>query len=873
MNNAARRWRAVYVWLLRWLPREFHERNAADLVAIFEERLGPGGRGSLVRECVDVIGLAFTLRLPRPGRTRSPAARGEASHTIVQELGQTVRGLLRAPTFSLSVLATMGFGLGTVSVVFTLAWGLWLSPLPYRDPDSLVSVADLYEGSGGAVSLPELAVYETAPAIQALAAYRYGALITNDPEVPPARLTAYSVEPRLFPILGVEPVLGRGFSSGDIGGSEAGAALISHRLWLRRFGGDPGIIGRSFSVSGGLLTIVGVMPAAFEFPYGLPSDVWLPLDRSESSDRNSRFYQTIGRLRPGAEIDDAATQLRSLGERLVLDHPETNRGWSAAIFSVVDLTVSRYRRALSLLLGLVALLAGVSVANTTSLFLARRLSRQRELSMRVALGATSWRLSRMVFLESAVLAAGAAAAGIAIAMFTAGSLAATLPASTPRLADVRVTWHSVAVVTGAGFLMALVCGMLSSLGIARGDTASMLRGAGRGVVGEVRHRLRSTLVVAEIALSVVLLVGAGITTRAFTNVMRADRGYDPQHLAIVHATVPFATSRDPAVRVAQWAAVRRQLAQLPGVTRVGMSTGFPGSPLGALLGGPFTDRDDPERPVSSSLVAADPDYFTAMRTPIRRGRAFTPADGVGAPKVAVVNEAFAKAMWPAAQALGRRLVAPGSDQADPGGTLEVVGVVADMSLGGIGSPTVYVSLAQRAPYWVDIMARTAGPPAPMIGLIEKAIREVEPRMLIEESTTMSAVLGNRFALERAQGALSVLFATLAVLLTAIGVYGLLASIIAQRDLEIGVRRALGASAAAIVTTLLQRGVTLGFLGVAVGAAIVIALRPVADRYLGGMTASVGAIGLGALAVLAIVAVACGAASRRALRIDALRVLR
>jgi putative ABC transport system permease protein len=876
-------WRRAYGWLVAALPSAFRSRNGAELRDAFDRRSG-SARGWArqrvsARECADLAVQVVRLRLRGSGAARRAGsvgrrrAGGGGIEPLWREVRQVARGLVRSPGFSLSVLATLGLGIGAVAAVFNLAYGLWLKPLPYEDPASLVTVRDTYQGVGATVSAPALADYGRMQSLAGLEAYHYGAVIVDEGEEP-TRLVAFRVTSRLFELLGVQAALGRTFVPGDAAGENGRVMVLSDRVWRERFGADPGMVGRTVRLRGAPATVVGVMPPAFDFPLYLPSEVWLPFDLAgPGDDRDARMLMAVGRLRPGATEAGLAAELATVSARLADAYPASHRGWVARARPLIDEELGSYRSALALLLAMVTLLVGIATANVAGLFLARHAGRARELMVRAALGASVWRLRRWVLMESVLLALAAGALGVAVAYALSSGLAAMLPSTTPRLRHVQLG----APVLGCALVVSLAAGVLAGLGSTgkRALAAGEVLRAGRGVRGASRQRLRMVLLVGELALSLVLVVAAGSMGRAFLSLVRTDRGFEPDGLLTMHVTVPFdGGAGGVEARALLFERMAERLEALPGIAEAALVTGYPGSGMGTLGGGPVSSgHEGSSGDVFTLLRSASPSYFATMQTALIEGRSFTPADRPGAPAVAIVNEALAQRLWPGTSAVGRRLPLSaaliGEDV-----PVEVVGVVADMRLATTASPALFLPTAQYPAFWTDVLIRTTVAPMSVAAAVRTELRALEPRLLIEGMEPMTAVLADRMALERTQSALAALFGALATILSAVGVYGLLAHLVNQRVQEIGVRRAVGARAGHILGLIVLRGMRPCVAGVAVGGAAALALQRFVASRVFGLSELDPAVVAGAAGLLLLIAlVSCWLPAHRAVRIDPLRALR
>ncbi len=598
------------------------------------------------------------------------------------DLRHAGRRLRRAPGFTAVAVFTLAIGIGTASAIFSLAYAIWLKPLPYRDPDRLVVLQGVHAKSGDAASVfsgPDTAdLREGAASVANLAALRSGAQVARigDERI---RIVADDATPNLFDVLGATPALGRTFSASDAGQP---VAVLSHATWVSRFGKDPNVLSRTFELSGRPYSIIGVMPRGFRFPQILESEIWTASIFASWTDRSQRYLQLVARLPSGATIDQASREVAAVAARLAREYPATNDGWSAKVAPLDDRRAAGYGAIFGSLLGIVGLFLLVGCANLAGLLVARNMDRRGELAVCASLGATRWRLARQLALEAGVIALAGALAGIALSSPASRALAALMPPRLPGLDDVQLSWPVLAFAIAVSVVTALLCGVLPALSLGTVSASEALTGPRRS--GPRSQRLQNMLVVAEVAAAMMLVVGATLMTQTFSTLLNRDRGFNPHGMFALNVSLPFEQDKylDASVRAATLDAIISRVATLPGVAHVGATNGFPGSALG-ILGSvmlhPAAGAAKAE--VSAALRSATPDYFAAMGVALKSGRVFRADDTASAPRVAVVNETLVRAMWPDGQAIGRQLTIPSGD--DRGTTYDwtVVGVVADMHLG------------------------------------------------------------------------------------------------------------------------------------------------------------------------------------------------
>lgn len=874
----------VYHRLLRLLPDAQRREAEPDLLDVFRAdhaRIAgmTGAARFWIRIILDTLVLAVAERRSSdsragfvyPTRTFGLWLEGWGS-----DAWHAVRRLRRAPAFSGAVFITLTLGLGTATTVFSAAYAIWLKPLPYTDADRLVTLRDAYRGGFGAyVSVAELDDYRMVAAFQGVAAYSYGAALTKIAQEP-VRVLAFRTSIGLFPLLGARPALGRLFVDADLSGDAAPVVLLSDAFWRTRFGADPAIVGERLDLLGSR-TVVGVMPSAFRFPDQSPSDVWIPLDpRNEPTDRSSRTVLAIARLSGSATLEHARNEMALVAKRLEAAYPASNAGWSVVVTSFVEETLGGYRPAFASLLSAVCLLLLVGCSNVASLFLARNASRQRDLCVQTALGASRSRLRRQVLVEALLISGVGGLGGVLLACVGSSLLAAMLPLGTPRLDQIRIDWPTMGfAVTGATFAGGL-CGLVPALCLSTVVPGRRLAEGNRTVASGRHHRLQNGLVVAEVALSFVLLVGAGLMARSFLTLVNRDRGFSPNEVLTMHLTLPVGRYGSPDARVLAFQDLVDRLHRLPDVQAAGLATGYPGGWHGYLGSAPI--RADPRgsgASVSTVVRAASPDYFTVMQVPLRAGRIFTDRDRTGAEDVLIANATFASRVWPGQNAIGKTIsMPPGVGTVDAGTALRVVGVVGDMQLGPLASPEIFVAMYQVPTSWADVVVRTSRVSDSQLAAVRQVVRSIEPDALVEGAQPMGQLLSSYFAWPRTQSVIVGLFGLLTAFLAAVGLHGLLAYVVSERFDEIGVRLALGATRRNLFNMVVVRGMTLTAIGLGVGAGAASAVVWFARGQVFGLGTVEPSIFVAAAGfVMAAAFVTCFMPARCATQVDPVSILR
>jgi putative ABC transport system permease protein len=843
---------------LAWLARQVWRVCVAGIAAHADRWLGrasPGAAASNVR-----VG---------PRRVRGPFV------GLAHDLRLTGRVIARQPGFAALTIATLALGIGATTTIYALAYHVWLKPLPYANADRLVMIEDVNTrtDSTAAFSDPEIVDYRAAPSLADIAHSWYGADVFRDGGEP-KRTIVYEVSPNLFTVLGAVPALGRPFTPGDVRDANP-VAILSDALWRHAYGADPHIVGRTLHAVNMTVTVVGVMPPGFRYPFYSDDVMWVPLRPAYTSpDRHVRGATVIGLLKPGATLDSLHGELAVIGKRLAAAYPATNQTWSPRATPLIEYLLGGTAGAFGTLLGAVALLLLMACANVAGLFLARHAARRQDVVVRAALGASRWRLARLAMIEALVVSAIGGAAGTCVAWATTPLLASFVPAV--RIAEARVDVP----VLVASLVMTMAVGVACGLVPALGHIGSLptLRTAARPMAtSRTARRTQRALVVAQIAVSLVLAAVGGLMAKSFVTLLHVDHGFSADH--VLSLTVSSWTSsrvRDDASSRALFHDVVRALSHLHGVASVGLATGAPGGQLGDWgLASLTAAQDQPSTRIAANIRASSPGYFTTLGVPLVAGRFFTDRDAADAPPVAIVNQRLARTLWPNGTAIGHTITLP---PIAGGRTLlsapyEIVGVVGDMHMWSSTRPEVFVSFFQTPGFWADIVVRTTGDPAAMASQIHAAVRRVDSGVMIENLAPMTATIGGGLDFDQAEVLLVSLFAMLAVLIAAIGVYGVLSYLVSDRTAEFGLRVALGATPGDVLGDVIRRGLALGVAGTLIGgAATFIAIRLLRQRAFGLHAADPVVIAAAIVTLLLTTLVASYLPARRAMRIEPARAI-
>lgn len=782
------------------------------------------------------------------------------------DLRVAARRLAQSRGFTSLACLTLAIGIAAVSTVFSLAYALWLKPLPYHQPDRLVWLAARHEPSGTSASLTvdELRLHRRgSQTLDDVAGFVYGASIARiDGE--PVRIVAHNVSPNLFRLLGVRPAMGRDFTEED---ATTGVRLVmlSHRAWVRRFAGDPAVIGKSMMLDGEPNEVVGVMPPGFTFPRGFEAAIWRPAAFNDANYSDRRVVQAVGRLAAGRTIAEAALEAETRVQSI--DRPDANGArWGASV-SAAGTTASRTSQlSFQALLGIVGLFLLIACTNLAGLLLARNASRRSELAICLSIGASRWRLARALFVESALVALIGCLAGILLTVYAARALSTLLPAGTPGLDDVGVNGIVVGLTAMLSGLSAVLIGLLPALSLRSMRPSEALSGSRTVVRGA--SRAQRALVVVEIALAVVLVLGAGVMLRAFRGMVERDRGYEPRGLVALNVSLPYSDDSylETATRARFFGGLLDRMRAIPGVRDAGATTGFPGSRLGILGSAPITVPGGAQ--LVGAVHAASPDYFRTMAIPIQTGRAFSDTDTTQAPRVAIVNELLARE-FPGGNPIGHHIPvsAPG-DQTRP---FEIVGVAGNIRLSEHIGYRVFIPLAQGSPYWIDLVLRGDESVLPVV---RRTLRAINPDLLIENDSSFRQIISDSLALQRTQSAFALLTGGLSVVVASVGLYALLTFLLAQRRQELGIRLALGSSPRRLFRDAMLSALRLIVAGIAIGeVSTAVLVRALRSRVFGLTSAdAIAYAGAGAL-VLVVALIAAAIPARRVLTTDPLPALR
>jgi predicted permease len=773
---------------------------------------------------------AFTATLPHPSFGQTPMR-----DSFARDLRYAVRGLLRNPGFTVVAVLALALGIGSATTIFSVVNGVLMQPLPYRTPDRLVNIwNDLGDGAQSlpAVSAADYLDYRRETTLfEDFAAGSGGGIIgasgiltgTGDPE----RVDVSPVTSNFFPLIGLEPMLGRQFTVDDERFRGPNVVMLSHAIWTRRYGSDSSIVGKTIMLDGVANEVVAVLPAGFHLL--LPAEaflirdaeLWKPLqfDWNNLPPRNLTGFTVFGRMKPGVTVEQAQAEMNAVAARFrdrYAIHKASNL--RIRVISLHDDVVKGVRPALLILLVATGVLVIIACANVANLLLARATARERELSVRLAMGASRWQIARQMLTESAVLAVTGGALGILLAAGALAYLAYLQPANLPRLADVRIDWAVMGFAASACLVTALLFGLAPALHAARSGVGEVLRSAGR-VAGHGRSaRIRHALIVGEVALTLILLTGAGLLVRSFVALQQVRPGFDAGGAMTFQLALPVSKYPNPAVRLAFLDEMERRLRALPGVRAVGVTSQLPLTGSGPLQ--PYAYNEETARKwesVTADRRVATTDYFEAIGTRLIDGRLFARTDGPDAPRVVIIDQSLAQRAWPNERAVGKRLQV-GATGTENNFAL-VVGVVEHIrmhDLAAEGLPQIYTPYYAGAGGRISFAIRATGDLATLATAIRRETKAVDPDLPLNELVPLASYVDTARANARFSLLLMQLVAGIALVLAAIGIYGVIAYSVGQRMKEFGVRMALGQSPASLRVAILRQGVKLAMVSVAVG---------------------------------------------------------
>ena len=803
--------------------------------------------------------------------------------SLLQDLRYGARTLWKNPGFTLIAVVTLSLGIGANTAIFTVVNAALLRGLPYRAPERLVHLFETTPQKAFAqreFSYPDYQDYQRSQAFEGLGAYTGGGgILTGRGE--PQRIFAPAASANFFSVLGVEPLLGRTFREGEDKPGAERVTVLTYGMWRRVFGGDPGVIGQTLTVSNNQYTVVGVLPPSFQFALR-QADLWLPYQPTPNqlSRRFMHGTNLIGRLRPGVSLEQANAETSAITQRIAEEHKESHAGTLLLLTPLQEQVTGSVKPALLALLAAVGFVLLMVCANVASLLLARSLARQKEIALRAALGATRVRIIRQLLTEATLLSSLGGLGGLLVAGLGLDALMAALPqnqlAAMPFFETLRLDPGILLFALALALLTGLVFGLAPALQASRLDLQVALKDGGRASGGVAGQRLRSALVGSEIALAVVLLVGAGLMMKSLLRLMQVNLGFDPTNVLTMTVVLPAGKYTDPNRMVAYYQQAQERLAALPGVTGVGAVSQLPlqpGNTTRFIVEGEAAPP--PGQETEANIRVASANYFQALGIPLAQGRNFAESDKADATRVAIINQSLAEKLFSGRSAVGRRLLFPSF----PNQSVEIVGVVGDVKTTGLDQavrPVLYYPFTQNASIATNLVLRAKADAAAVANAARSECSALEPDVAIFNVQTMETLIAQTPAafMRRAPAWLTGIFAGVALLLAALGVYGVVSYSVSQRTREIGVRMALGARGADILKLVLRQGLSLTLIGVGSGTVAALALTRWLDSLLYEVSARdplTFALVIGALTLVSLLA--CYIPARRAAKVEPVVSLR
>ncbi len=873
----------MYRLLLLAYPRRFRAQHGPDLLELYRD-------SGVVRYWLQVApdmvthGLrarwddrqwrrgrrmaSHTPGTPRPDRSEMLVK--PTMQSFLQDFVFGARVLRRNPGFTLVAVLTLALGIGANTSIFSVVNGILLRPLPYPDPDRLVTLSE-QPASGpryGRASPPNVEDWsERSRSIEAIGLGRGWSFILRE-EDGVRGVSSGLATPGLFKVFGFTPQLGRLFVDDDLPPGDNRVVILTHSFWQSQFGGDPDIVGRALPFTEGSYTVIGVLPPSAEVPELEYVEMWTPLhfNPRDERNRNWRGFAAFGRLGPGVDIAVARREFDGISLGLAAEHPETNADWSVEIVSLHEGIVGSVRRLLLVFLGAVGFVLLIGCANVANLLLARAAGRRREFAVRAALGAGRSRIVRLLLSESLLLAAIGGTAGLLLATWAVRMFVAVAPSDVPRLDEVALDGTVMVFALLLSIVTSVIFGIVPSLHASQLDLSHSLKEGDQSRFGRSSLGARGMLVVSEIALAFVLLTGAGLLLQSFATLMRWDPGFDRSNLLTLWTLAPSGKYADGYQIAAFQQRAVEDLQSIPSVVSVGNASAGP--MFGGMDSGEMLIVGRPAPPAGEQPIIRwfdiGPSYFSTLGIPIVRGRDFDKGDVAGAPYVTIINEAMARRYWPEQDPLGEQIVLYGA-------TRTVVGVVSDVRPFEVGTPVepyAYWPQLQSPRGATFIIIRAESDPGALVPTVRARLQALEPDLMMSRFMTMDQLIARRVVRPRFNMLLLGIFAVVAMALAAIGIYGVVSYSVANRTREMGIRMALGAGRRDIMGAVLRHGMVPSSIGIGIGLVGALGLTRVLASMLYGVTPTdLGTFG-GVAALLAVIAgLACFVPAHRATKVD------
>ncbi len=812
--------------------------------------------------------------------------------TLFRDLRYSARMLFKSPAFTAIAVVSIALGIGANTAAFSVINAVLLKSLPFKDPNSLVLVwgdsptATNLKGRNQ-VSATDVADYRAqSTSFEDVATYAgwFPIMSGDGAQVQAERVPGIQVGDGFFKVMKGEPFLGRVFNAEDQNEGQDRVIVLGNALWQTRFGGDRNIVGKSIQLSGRPYTIVGVMGPDFR---PLPTSLVQPegqfyrpvAEPYDESERDSRHLRSIARLKSGVTIEQAQAELSGIAKRLESEHPTTNKNYGVRVVSITEDTVGGLTRTLAMVFGAVFFVLLVACANVANLLLARSSARQKEITIRAAIGAGRWQLIRQLLTESLVLSMLGGALGLLIAAWGLGVMEAFGAKLNPMFRDIQIDLRTLAFTFGLSILTALFFGLAPAFQVSKPNLIASLKDGGRGTGGAgTRNRLRSGLVISEIAMTLILLVCAGLLVKTVMRLTEVEKGFNSENVLIMNIGLPAAKYPKPENTIQFYQQLTERLAALPGVKRAGITSVMP---LSSNFDGRGLAVEDHPRArgeeFNVDLYVTTPGYLKAMEIPLLKGRELTDADRKETDKVALINNTMARTLWPAGDPVGRRIRFAGDDGSEAQAWRTIVGVVSDVSQYALDQEPpmqIYLPHAQFPTSFNTIVVKTSGEPAALTAAVKNEISGLDKDQAVSGIATLEELMGDSILVRRFLMTLLAIFAGIALILAAVGIYGVMSFVVTQRTHEIGIRMALGAQARDVLKLVLRNGMALAILGVAIGlASAFVVTRLMRSLLFGVTTTDVTTFALVPLGVIAVVLLACYLPARRASKVDPLVALK
>jgi len=805
--------------------------------------------------------------------------------TLLADIRFGVRMLFKSPMMTLIALLALTLGIGANTAIFSVVNAVLLRTFPYSDPERIVLVWEKRQGGRtdqNVINLGNFSDWKEQNQVFTDMAVFFDRTFNLTSDGEPEEVPVQFATTNLFSVLGTNALLGRTFVADD-GSDGQPRVVISYALWQRRFGGDTNIVGRQITLNEKPTTIIGVLPANFGWHIqkgtqaSRPAEIWLPFQlTNDLRQRRGRFASAVARLKPGVSMDQAKREMDTIGARLAQQYPEFNATWGVNVVPLRTQFTGEIRRPLLILLGAVGFVLLIACANVANLLLARASARRKEIAVRAGLGASRWRIARQLLTESVMLSLVGGTLGVLVAWWGTRALVALSPPALINLKTVGVNLPVLAFTLGLSVITGIVFGLVPALEATRFDLHGSLKEGGKNVGGTSgSHRVRSLFVVTQVALAMVLLVGAGLFIRSLRRLESVDPGFNANNLLTMRVTLPFAKYEEEPKRIEFFKKALEQMRAIPGVEAAGAINS---APFTGLYPGTNVEVDGQKLPpgqeLKTGVCVTDADYFATMQIPLKQGRMYTEQEATEMRHVVLVNEEFVRQNLGGLNPLGKRLTIYMKQENVP---TEIIGVVANQKHLGLDlpiEPMVYWPHSELVYTGMTLMLRTRGDANAIAPAARNVIRSLDPQQPIGEVATMESLLSTSVARSRFSASLLTVFSFVALVMAAVGIYGVMSYSVLQRTHEIGVRMALGAGRFDVLKLVVKKGIVLGVIGVAAGLAASFALTRLISSLLFEVTATDAATFTAvSVGLFLVTLIACYVPARRATRVDPLKALR